>query len=154
MLIILKTKIAAPVERVFDLSRDIDLHQQSTQQTMEKAIGGITTGLIGSGQSVTWRAKHFGVWQTFTSKITEFKAPYYFVDEMTQGVFKSFRHEHYFENNSGDTLMIDKLYFKAPLEILGRLTDRFILKPYLTRFILQRNNFIKVKAEHNQPKEE
>jgi len=58
----LKTYIKAPKKVVFDLSRSINLHQISTQQTNERAIGGVTAGLINIGEFVTWRAKHFGVY--------------------------------------------------------------------------------------------
>ncbi|WP_255563230.1 hypothetical protein [Mucilaginibacter sp. 21P] len=78
--ITLTTIINAPVERCFDISRDIDIHIASTVHTGERAIAGRTSGLIGLGESVTWRAKHFGIWQNLTSKITEFKFPEYFVD--------------------------------------------------------------------------
>src|ERR1700759_359494 len=96
MVIELSTMIDAPIQVCFDLSRSIDLHIESTKQTGEKAIAGRTSGLIEMGESVTWRAKHFGVWQNLTSKITEFKSPDYFTDEMVSGAFKSFRHEHLF----------------------------------------------------------
>jgi hypothetical protein len=56
----LHTEIDAPIERVFDLARSIDLHMLSTSHTNEKAIAGKTSGLIGLGEWVTWRAKHLG----------------------------------------------------------------------------------------------
>lgn len=90
------TKIKAPIEIVFDLSRSIDLHKISTKHTKEEAIAGKTSGLICKNESVTWRAKHFGIYQTLSSKITAFKKPHYFIDEMQQGIFKSFKHEHIF----------------------------------------------------------
>lgn len=71
----LRTEINAKKEIVFDLSRSIDLHKISTHQTKEQAIAGKTSGLIGLDESVTWRAKHFGIYQTLTSKITEFDPP-------------------------------------------------------------------------------
>src|ERR1700749_3160201 len=92
----LTTTIHAPVEKVFDLSRSIDLHMESTKQTGEKAIAGRTSGLIGLDETVTWRAKHFGIWQTLTAKITQFDYPNSFTDEMVAGAFKSLRHEHLF----------------------------------------------------------
>jgi len=49
----LVTRIAAPVERCFDLARSIDLHMASTDRTGEQAIAGITSGLIGLEQEVT-----------------------------------------------------------------------------------------------------
>ncbi len=92
----LHTHINAPIGKVFDLSRSIDLHMRSTAQTGEQAIAGKTAGLMEPGETVTWRAKHFGIWQKLTSKITEFNYPTFFADEMVSGAFKSFRHEHHF----------------------------------------------------------
>jgi len=115
----LLTEINATIEKVFDLARSIDLHMESTRQTGEKAIAGKTSGLIELGETVTWRAKHFGIWQTLTSKITEFDRPNYFVDEMVQGAFKSFRHEHHFSRIDNQTLMKDVFVFEAPFGRFG-----------------------------------
>ena len=54
------TFISAPPERVFDLSRNISLHKISTKDTHEEAIGGVTSGVIGLNETVTWQAKHLG----------------------------------------------------------------------------------------------
>jgi hypothetical protein len=71
----ISTQINASLERCFDLSRSIDLHIGSTKQTGERAIAGRTSGLMELGETVTWRAKHFGVWQNLTSKITDLSTP-------------------------------------------------------------------------------
>jgi ligand-binding SRPBCC domain-containing protein len=141
------TKINAPVEKVFDLARSIELHIESTKQTGEKAIAGKTTGLIGLDETVTWRAKHFGIWQTLTSKITEFDRPNFFVDEMVQGAFKNFRHEHHFIKVDNQTLMKDLFVFESPLGILGRLFNWMILTRYMTDLLKERNRVIKESAE-------
>ena len=73
--IVLDTIINAPIEIVFDLSRSIDMHIESTKQTGEQAIAGRKSGLIELGETVTWRAKHFGIWQSLTSKITDYNYP-------------------------------------------------------------------------------
>ncbi|HEY8561177.1 MAG TPA: SRPBCC family protein [Pyrinomonadaceae bacterium] len=91
--------INAPIERVFDLARCIDLHEQTMAKTDEKAIGGVTKGLINLDESVTWQATHFGVRQKLTSKITKFDRPFYFRDVMIKGAFKRFTHDHFFERN-------------------------------------------------------
>ncbi len=143
----LLTQINAPIETVFDLSRSIDLHIESTKQTGERAIAGKTSGLIGSGESVTWRAKHFGIWQNLTSKITEYKYPDYFVDEMVSGAFKSFRHEHHFSDVDSQTLMRDVFVFESPLGIVGRFFNWLILKKYMTDLLVERNRVIKESAE-------
>ena len=57
-LIKLTTFVQAPLERVFDLSRSIDLHKFSMSRFEEKPVGGRLSGLIEAGESVTWQAKH------------------------------------------------------------------------------------------------
>ncbi|WP_435254519.1 SRPBCC family protein [Tenacibaculum sp. A30] len=76
------TYINSSKKIVFDLSRSVELHKISTQKTKEEVVAGKMTGLIGLDESVTWRAKHLGFYQELTSKITEYKYPEYFVDEM------------------------------------------------------------------------
>lgn len=143
----LTTTIHAPIHLVFDLARSIDLHQISTEQTQEKAIAGKTSGLIELYETVTWRAKHFGTSQTLTTKITAFDKPNYFVDEMVQGAFKSFIHTHKFEDVPEGTIITDVFDYQSPLGILGKLADVLFLKNYMTRFLMKRNEVIKIHAE-------
>ena len=149
-IIILTTSIHAPIEHCFDLARSIDLHVQSTKQTGERAIAGVTSGLIGLNQSVTWRAKHFGIWQQLTSKITDLDPPYFFADEMIKGAFHSFRHEHHFKLVDGITVMTDQFDYVSPLGKIGRLADWLFLKRYMTNLLTERNRVIKTVAEQSQ----
>jgi len=146
-LIKLNTLINAPLKRCFDLSRSIDLHQVSTRQTGEEAIAGRISGLIELHETVTWRAKHFGIWQKLTSQITEMVAPDYFVDEMVHGAFKSFRHEHHFYEADGQTLMVDTFNFTSPCGWLGQLANYLFLTNYMSDLLTQRNHVIKHFAE-------
>jgi len=143
----LLTHINAPIQKVFDLSRSIELHMESTKQTGEQAIAGRTSGLIELGETVTWRAKHFGIWQNLTSKITEFNYPTLFVDEMVTGAFKSFRHEHRFSQVDGRTAMKDVFVFESPFGVLGKFANWLILKKYMTNLLTTRNHIIKQVAE-------
>ncbi|TDT47196.1 hypothetical protein CLV90_1269 [Maribacter spongiicola] len=149
----LKTEINAKKEIVFDLSRSIDLHKISTEHTDEEAIAGVTSGLIGLNEWVTWRAKHFGIYQVLTSKITEFDYPNFFSDEMLKGAFKSFRHEHHFENTVDGTLMVDYFDYQSPLGFLGKIADSFFLKKYMTDLLEKRNSTIKEFAESGKWKQ-
>ena len=148
--IILNTLIKADKIIVFDLARSIDLHKISTQNSDETAIYGKTHGLIDLNESVTWRAKHFGVYNTLTSKITAFKAPDFFVDEMVSGVFKSFKHEHHFKDVANGTLMKDVFDYASPFGLLGKLADQLFLRNYMTKFLTERNRVIKDFAESDQ----
>ena len=146
-LITLQTYINADIKTCFDLARNIDFHQKSLQHSNEKAIAGKTSGFIELGESVTWEANHFGITQRLTSEITEFNSPNYFVDEMVSGTFKSFKHEHIFQQKGNQTLMIDKFYFQSPYGIIGKLANRLFLKKYMTNLLKTRNQLLKIEAE-------
>src|SRR5690606_21247689 len=146
-LIELTTIINAPIDRCFDLARSIDLHKLSTEGTDEEAIAGVTSGLIGKNQEVTWRARHFGITQTLTSRITKFDRPYLFRDEMIKGAFKTIKHDHIFCESGDKTVMQDKFYFESPGWIVGAVFNHFVLTRYLHSILTKRNQMIKRIAE-------
>nr|WP_294784716.1 SRPBCC family protein [uncultured Flavobacterium sp.] len=143
----LTTKINAPKQTVFDASRNIDIHQQSASPSKETAIAGITSGLINLNETVTWRGKHFGFYLTHKSRITSMTFYDYFVDEMEEGKFKYFKHEHFFEEENGITIMKDKLQYETPFGIFGKLFNVLLLKKHLTNFLLERNKVLKDVSE-------
>ena len=143
----LTTTIAAPIQRCFDLSRSIDLHMASTNWTGERAIAGVTVGLIGLGQEVTWSGRHFGFRITHTSRITAFESPNYFQDCMVQGMFRRFCHDHYFETRGGKTLMRDVMEFEAPLGLMGKVVENLLLERHMRRLLERRNRCIQQTAE-------
>jgi ligand-binding SRPBCC domain-containing protein len=136
--ITIRTHIHAPVEVCFDAARDLDLHLDSMKHTGETAVGGRTSGLIELGEEVTWRARHLGIVQHFTSRITGFDRPRFFQDTMQRGAFRSFVHDHLFEPVSDGTRMTDVLRFEAPLGILGRIAETLVLRRYLERLLTAR----------------
>jgi ligand-binding SRPBCC domain-containing protein len=141
------TRIAAPQARCFYLALSVDLHAVSTRQTQEQVVGGVRSGLLHLGDEVTFRARHFGIWQTLTSKITEYHAPVYFCDEMQRGAFKTMRHEHHFELDGSVTIMRDVFQFTSPLGVLGKIADTLVLSAYLRHFLVQRGAVVKHYAE-------
>lgn len=143
----IELSINAPLERVFDLARCIDLHIETMSKSREKAIAGKTCGLIELGETVTWQATHFGINQKLTSKITAYDRPHYFRDEMQKGAFKSFTHDHFFDETSGKTLMRDEFDYKSPFWIFGKIADVLFLKNYMTQILSERNKLIKQVAE-------
>ena len=147
-LIQLSTTIAAPTERCFLLSLSLDLHKASSGKTREEIVDGVRSGIIGPQQTVTWRARHFGLWLTHAATISAYDRPTHFRDEMTRGMFKTFVHDHHFKTlPDGTTLMRDDVRFAAPLGLLGRLAESLVLRLYLTRFLRERNRVIQTTAE-------
>ncbi|MEK8130649.1 SRPBCC family protein [Paenibacillus filicis] len=137
----------APPELCFDLSRSIDMHMDSMAHTGERAVGGRVGGLIELGETVTWEAVHFGIRQRLTARITEMNRPHRFVDEMVNGAFRRFYHEHRFEAQGSGTLVTDTFDYTSPLGLLGQLADRIFLEAYMKGLLGRRNELIKQRAE-------
>jgi len=147
------TLIQAPIERCFDLARSVEVHLAGNVHSREAAVAiyretaGITSGLIGLAQRVTWRAKHFGVWHTLTSEITAMDRPAYFQDTMIHGPFRSMQHDHFFQSLSSNTTeMKDVFCFAAPLPILGRVAEIAFLRRYMWTLLQERNEVIRQAA--------
>jgi ligand-binding SRPBCC domain-containing protein len=139
--------IEAPIQVCFDLARNVQIHMQTTAKTKERAIEGVTEGLMEKGDHVTWEAVHLGVKQKLTSKITEMETPYRFTDEMVEGAFHSFQHIHEFIESGTGTVMKDTFTYISPLGLLGKLADRLFLEKYMKKFIVNRAMAFKKIAE-------
>ncbi|HEY0066360.1 MAG TPA: SRPBCC family protein [Flavisolibacter sp.] len=149
-LIHLTTFIAAPPERVFDLSRSIDLHKASMSRFEEKPVDGVMNGLIGPGETVTWQAKHLFRQRRLKVKITAMERPRFFMDEQVEGDFRKMKHEHYFKPAENGTIMIDQFYFDVGRGLPGRLLTRVYLNRYFEKLLEERNALIRKAAEGSQ----
>jgi ligand-binding SRPBCC domain-containing protein len=140
--ILLRTEVPASALDCFTLSLSVDAHTASMARSGERIVGGVASGAMGLGDSVTWQARHFGIPFRMTSRITEYDAPRRFVDEQVSGPFAHWWHEHRFEESDGVTLMTDTVEFASPLGPLGKLGDTAFLTGYLTRLLSQRNRYL------------
>jgi ligand-binding SRPBCC domain-containing protein len=141
------TAIDAPPERCFDLARDVAAHVRSSSGTDERAVGGGTVGLLELGDEVTWEARHLGIRQRLTVRISRFERPRLFEDVMVRGAFASLRHVHEFVPRDGGTTMLDTFTFASPLGFMGAIVDRVYLAGYMRRFLVLRANALKRMAE-------
>ena len=146
----LVTSIAAPCEKVFDLARSVDVHQKSMTHTDERAIAGVTRGLMSLGDEVIWEARHFGIRQRLQIRITSLERPIHFQDIMVAGAFKRMIHDHEFSRQGSGTLMIDRFEFESPFGILGWLIDRIVLSSYMCMLLRRRNRVLKNLAESDE----
>lgn len=142
--------IAAPVERVFDLSRSIDLHKHSMTKHKEEPIGAVINGLLSQGAEVTWRAHHLFKTRILKVKVTALDKPNSFVDEQVGGDFSSMKHQHFFKAIDNGTIMIDIFQFASPYNILGKLLNTLYLTNYMKSLLENRNKMIKEVAEGNR----
>lgn len=147
------TRINAPLDRVFDLARSIEVHLLGNVHSGEQTIaqqGSVTSGLLSLGDQVTWRARHFGVRQRLTSRINRFDPPHAFQDTMQSGAFAFMQHDHFFRAlPGGSTEMRDHFRYAAPIPILGLIAERLVLDRYMRSLLRERNLIIKQVAESN-----
>ena len=147
------TIIHAPIERCFDLARSVEVHELGNIHFGEAAVPlrGKTSGLLGLGEQVTWRARHFGVLQCLTSQITRIDPPHAFQDTMLSGAFAFMQHDHFFlARPDGTTAIRDIFRYAAPLPILGLIAERVVLDRYMRNLLRERNEVIRQLAESSQ----
>lgn len=145
--LVVETEIEAPVDRVFDLARNVELHTE-TMGHSERAVAGTTSGYFEEGDVVTWRARHFGLPLELTVEITDMEAPEYFRDRQVEGPFAEMVHDHYFLGlGTKRTRMTDEFRFASPAGILGRIADTVVLERYMRNLIESRNRELKAIAE-------
>jgi ligand-binding SRPBCC domain-containing protein len=151
------TLIAAPIDRCFDLSRSIAVHLAANTHFGEQAVVpdshlAAANGLLTLGDDITWRARHFLIRQSLTTRITLFDPPHSFQDTMVQGPFHSMQHDHHFqailsEDSAALTAMHDTFRFSAPVPLLGRAAETLFLRSYIQSVLRQRNAILKQIAE-------
>ena len=127
-----------------DLPGAYSLHPISPD---EQIVAGVAHGLMGLHDEVTWRARHLGVRQSLTSRITAFDPPHHFRDSMVRGAFARFDHDHFFSERDGVTTMRDVFAYTSPLGPLGRLADVLFLAAYMRRFLAARAAELRRVAE-------
>ena len=142
----LETRIKAPIQTVFDLMRNVEVHGKAAQWTHENVVES-SAQLLGLNDTVTFRARHFGVTQSLSAKVIQFEAPHRLVDIQTKGAFRSLRHEHLFREERGVTVMTDRLQIAAPFGPLGWIAERLFLASYMKNFLIRKNQKLKSIAE-------
>jgi ligand-binding SRPBCC domain-containing protein len=146
--IVVETRIAASIEVVFDLARDVEMHLKTASSTGERAVGGKTSGLLELNDIVTFEAVHFGIRQRLTARIVELDRPRRFVDEMVKGAFASLRHVHEFFDDGTSVLMRDTLIWRSPLGFLGAVADKLFVERHMRAFMVEKQLKLKECAEY------
>lgn len=143
----LEMRVNAPPAACYALALNIQAHVASTAHTGERVVEGPASGQLQLGDVVTWEARHLGIRQRLTVRITAASPPHHFRDELLRGAFQSLRHDHYFEPAAGGTLMRDVFEFSSPFGLVGRCFDYLFLTRYLKRFLLARNAALREQLE-------
>lgn len=89
---------------------------------------------IHAGQRITYTVRPLlGFPLKWVTRITEVRAPYYFVDEQEKVPYAAWRHAHSFEDRDGGTWIRDDVRYAMPLGVLGRVVHGLIVHEKLQR---------------------
>jgi ligand-binding SRPBCC domain-containing protein len=146
----LTTFIAAPIERVFDLSRNLSIYKVLMKDRKEKFSSGAASNLVSNGETITIQAKHLGKTRLITTRLTDLQKPSSFVQEQVNGDLVHFKHEHHFKPVENGTILIDMVNFEGPRDVIGKLVGKLYLKNYLEQFLQKRNTLIQQYAESDK----
>ena len=139
--------INAPVDRVFNLSRNLTLSKLALKGGKEQYLSSSAGNLITAGETITLRAKHLGKTREITARVIDLKLPEGYTEEQIKGDLKSFRHEYHFKKVDNGTIMIDLVEFEGPRDLLGSLASKFFLKSYFEAIVKKKNDLIRQYAE-------
>lgn len=143
---ILERMIRASPAAVFAASLDPALHVESMARYGETMVTGPNGGVFAEGETVTWRARHFGIPFRLTTVVFDIDPPRRFCDRQVKGPFGAFHHEHVFLEHPDGTLTRDTVTFRSPLGPFGALVDRLFMRNYMLRLIDERNGVLTVSV--------
>jgi ligand-binding SRPBCC domain-containing protein len=149
--ITIETRIAAPIERVFDLARDVGVHAASSAFTGERVVEpGRTSGLLELGDLLTFEGRHLGVRQRITVRITEMDPPRRYVDEGVRTALRELRHVHEFFVDGGVAVMRDVVTWRSPFGFVGRIADAIGVTRHMRWFVSEKQARLKAIAEQTR----
>ena len=116
-----------------------NLNQLTPKDVDFKIISGKSDDFY-EGEIISYKIKPFKlVALNWVTEISQIKEGSYFIDNQISGPYKMWHHEHHFKSNAdGTTEIIDKVKYKVPFYILGRLMHKiFIRRKLLDIFIFR-----------------
>ena len=95
------------------------------------------------GQIITYRIKLFPLYSVnWVTEITQVKDRHFFIDEQRFGPYAMWHHEHIFEAAANGVLMTDRITFKLPYGIFGRMAYPIFIKKKLTNIFQFRRDSV------------
>jgi ligand-binding SRPBCC domain-containing protein len=133
-------EIARPVERVFAFhldTRNAAAIAPPGQRIV--SVEGAFPVQEGDEVRLAIRQRPLPMVQRWRIRIARVEDPTLVVDELIEGPFARFTHEHRFADlGAGRTLLTDAIEYELPLGALGRLADRLVVGRLLARTFAER----------------
>ena len=115
-------------------SKPSNLNKLTPEDVQFKIISGKSDDFY-AGKIISYKIKPFKlVTLNWITEISQVKEGSYFIDNQISGPYKMWHHEHHFKsNNDGTTEIIDKVKYKLPFYILGRISHKIFIKRKLIK---------------------
>jgi len=139
-----KQKVATEIDLIWDFFRKPSNLNKLTPDDVEfKIISGKSDDFY-EGKMISYKIKPFKMINfNWLTEISQIKEGSYFVDNQIFGPYKMWHHEHHFKSNDdGTTDIIDKVKYKVPFYILGKLIHKIFIRKKLFKIFMFRQNKI------------
>lgn len=111
--------IRSPIGEVFAFFADAHNLERITPPFIGFHVLAVSTPAIGEGTQIDYRLRLHGLPIRWTSRIEDWKPPYFFKDRQIRGPYREWLHEHEFRESDGGTLILDRVRYGLPLDPLG-----------------------------------
>lgn len=135
-----ETPIDCPLEHLFPFFADARNLEAITPPWLRFRILTPLPIEVKEGALIRYRLRLRGVPISWTSEITAWEPPVRFVDEQRAGPFRTWVHEHTFEEKDGRTLARDRVLYQVPG---GALINRLFVRPDLDRIFDYREKVLR-----------
>jgi len=140
-----KQKLNQPIEEVWNFfTNPKNLNQLTPKDMNFKILSGKSDSFY-EGKIISYSVNPFKFYNIkWVTEITNIKQNNYFIDEQRFGPYKMWHHEHTFiKNKDNSTTVYDKVTYKLPYGLTGRLVHKLFIKKRLIEIFIFRQKRIK-----------
>jgi ligand-binding SRPBCC domain-containing protein len=142
-----QTLIDAPPRRVFAFHEEPDALSRLLPPG-ETARVEVPPRSLETGTRVVVRTRVGRFWVTIVAEHVAYEKDVLFVDEMREGPFRHWRHEHRFEPVAGGrTRLVDSIEYELPFGRLGALLGGWMVRRRLDRMFDHRHRITREACE-------
>lgn len=123
-----RQRLEAPREEVFAYFADPYNLEETTPDRLAVEVETVDPTEIGLDACIRYRLKFHGLPLGWTSRVTRWEPPELFTDSQEEGPYARWVHEHRFLGTGEETLAIDRVRYRPPAGLLGRLAHSLHLK--------------------------
>lgn len=135
-----ETEIACEIEELFPFFAEAENLEAITPPWLRFKILSPLPIEMREGALIRYRIRLHGIPISWTTKITAWEPPTRFVDEQQSGPFRSWIHEHTFEEKNGRTIARDHVMYEVPG---GALINRLLVRPDLEKIFDYRQEVLR-----------